>query len=74
VDVTKDGAIVVKDGKEEFLMFDTAILSMGTRVDEESIDRLRSSVAECYIVGSCSGRSNTVWNATTSAFDAAMAI
>jgi 2,4-dienoyl-CoA reductase-like NADH-dependent reductase (Old Yellow Enzyme family)/thioredoxin reductase len=74
VDVTKDYAIVIKDGKEEALVFDTVVLSLGTQVDTESINRLRSSVAECYIVGDCSGKSNTVWNATTSAFDAAMAI
>ncbi len=75
VDVTKDCAVVVtKDGKEESLVFDTVVLSLGTQVDMEPIDRLRSSIAECYIVGSSSGKSNTVWNATTSAFDAAMAI
>ncbi len=74
VDVTRDYALVIKDGKEEALAFDTVILSLGTRIDLESIDRFKSSVAECYIVGNCSGKSNTVWNATTSAFDAAMAI
>ncbi len=74
VDVTQDYAIVVQDGKEEGLAFDTVILSLGTKVDTESINRLKSAVAECYIVGSCSGRSYTVWNATTSAFDAAMAV
>jgi pyruvate/2-oxoglutarate dehydrogenase complex dihydrolipoamide dehydrogenase (E3) component len=74
VDVTKEYAIVIKDGKEEALGFDTVVLSLGTQVDVEFINRLRSSVAECYIVGNCSGKSNTVWNATTSAFDAAMAV
>jgi 2,4-dienoyl-CoA reductase-like NADH-dependent reductase (Old Yellow Enzyme family)/thioredoxin reductase len=74
VDVTKDYVIVLKDGKEEALVFDTVVLSLGTQVDAQCINRLRSSVAECYIVGSCSGKANTVWNATTSAFDAAMAV
>jgi 2,4-dienoyl-CoA reductase-like NADH-dependent reductase (Old Yellow Enzyme family)/thioredoxin reductase len=74
VDVTKDYAIVVENGREERLVFDTVILSLGTRVDTEAIDRLRSAVAECYIVGNSNGRSGTVWNATTSAYDAAMAI
>jgi 2,4-dienoyl-CoA reductase-like NADH-dependent reductase (Old Yellow Enzyme family)/thioredoxin reductase len=74
VNVTKDYATVLNNGKEEALAFDTVVLSMGTQVDWGSIDRLRSSVAECYIVGNCNGKSNTVWNATTSAFDAAMAI
>ena len=74
VDVTKDYAVVTRDGAEEALDFDTLVLSMGTRIDTESIDHLRSAVAECYVVGNCSGKSNTVWNATTSAFDAAMAV
>jgi 2,4-dienoyl-CoA reductase-like NADH-dependent reductase (Old Yellow Enzyme family)/thioredoxin reductase len=74
VDVTKDYAIVIKDAKEEALVFDTVVLSLGIHVDTESINRLRTAVAECYIVGNCSGKSNTVWNATTSAFDAAMAV
>jgi NADPH-dependent 2,4-dienoyl-CoA reductase/sulfur reductase-like enzyme len=73
-DVTKDYVIVIKDGKEEALVFDTVVLSLGTQVDAQCINRLRSSVAECYIAGNCSGKSNTVWNATTSAFDAAMAV
>jgi 2,4-dienoyl-CoA reductase-like NADH-dependent reductase (Old Yellow Enzyme family)/thioredoxin reductase len=74
LDVTQDYAIVVKSGKEEGLAFDTVVLSLGIKVDTESINHLRSSVAECYVVGNCSGKSNTVWNATTSAFDAAMAV
>jgi len=74
MDVTQDYAIVVKDGREEGLVFDTLILSLGTKVDTEAIEQLRTAVAECYVVGSCNGRSSTVWNATTSALDAAMAI
>jgi 2,4-dienoyl-CoA reductase-like NADH-dependent reductase (Old Yellow Enzyme family)/thioredoxin reductase len=74
VDVTKDYAVVTKDGTEENLAFDTVVLSLGIRTDMESIKHFRSLVAECHEVGNCSGRSNTVWNATTSAFDAAMAV
>jgi NADPH-dependent 2,4-dienoyl-CoA reductase/sulfur reductase-like enzyme len=74
VDVTKDHAMVLRDGKEEALAFDTVVLSLGIRADSESLNRLKSSVAECYVIGNCSGKSNTVWNATTSAFDAAMAV
>jgi NADPH-dependent 2,4-dienoyl-CoA reductase/sulfur reductase-like enzyme len=73
-DITKDCVTVIRNGKEEALSADTVILSMGTRVDGESIDRLKSLAAECYVVGSCNGKANTVWNATTSAFDAAMAV
>jgi 2,4-dienoyl-CoA reductase-like NADH-dependent reductase (Old Yellow Enzyme family)/thioredoxin reductase len=74
VDVTQEYAIVVKGGREERLVFDSIVLSLGTAVDTESIDRLRPSMAECYIIGNCNGKSGTVWNATTSALDAAMAI
>ncbi len=73
-DVTKENVTVIKDGKKETLVFDTVILAMGTQVDMALISRLRATVAECYVVGNCSGKSNTVWNATTSAFDAAMVI
>ena len=74
IDVTQDYAIVLKDGREEGLVFDTVVLSLGTRVDTQAINRLRTAVAECYVVGNSNGKSGTVWNATTSAFDAAMAI
>ena len=74
VDVTQEYAVVVRNGREERLVFDTVILSFGTKVDTEAIDRLRPAVAECYVVGNSNGKSGTVWNATTSAYDAAMAI
>jgi NADPH-dependent 2,4-dienoyl-CoA reductase/sulfur reductase-like enzyme len=74
MDVTQDYAIVVEDGREEGLVFDTLILSLGTAVDTEAIDHFRTAVAECYVVGTGNGKSGTVWNATTSAFDAAMAV
>jgi 2,4-dienoyl-CoA reductase-like NADH-dependent reductase (Old Yellow Enzyme family)/thioredoxin reductase len=74
IDVTQDYAIVVRDGREEGLVFDTLVLSLGTEVDTEAIDRFRTAAAECYVVGTSNGRAGTVWNATTSAFDAAMAV
>jgi len=74
VDVTQDYAIVVKDGREAGLVFETVVLSLGTKVDTEAINQLRTAVAECYVVGNSNGKSGTVWNATTSAFDAAMAV
>ena len=74
VDVTDDYALVVKNGQEERLSFDTVVLSLGTKVDADVINQLKSSVAEYYVVGNSNGKSGTVWNATTSAYDAAMAI
>lgn len=74
IDVTKDYSIVVKDGKEEKLIFDTVVLSLGTKVNTEAINQLKAAVTECYIVGDSNGKQGSLWNATTSAFDAAMAI
>jgi uncharacterized FAD-dependent dehydrogenase len=74
IEVTQDYAIVVKDGREERLVFDTVVLSLGTQVDTEAINQLRTAVAEAYVVGNSNGKSGSVWNATTSGFDAAMAV
>jgi 2,4-dienoyl-CoA reductase-like NADH-dependent reductase (Old Yellow Enzyme family)/thioredoxin reductase len=74
IDVEPDYALVVKNGRQEQLTYDTVILSLGSRVDAEANSRLKTAVAECYIVGNGNGISGTVWNATTSAFDAAMII
>jgi len=74
IDATQDCAIVVKDGREEKLVFDTIVLSLGTKIETKVIDQLRTAVAECYVVGTSNGNPGSVWNATTSAFDAAMAV
>lgn len=74
VDVTKDCAIVSMDGIKEAMAYDTVILSLGIRIDTEAVNCLRPLAAECHVVGNCNGKTNTVWNATTSAFDAAMAV
>ncbi|MBN2318844.1 MAG: FAD-dependent oxidoreductase [Acidobacteria bacterium] len=73
-DVTQDYAVVTHKGREEKLVFDTVVLSLGTMVDADAVNRLRPAVAECYVVGDSSDMSGTVWNAVTSAYDAAMAI
>jgi 2,4-dienoyl-CoA reductase-like NADH-dependent reductase (Old Yellow Enzyme family)/thioredoxin reductase len=74
IDVTDDFAIVRGKGAKAELAFDTVVLSLGTRVDYDAINKLRASAVECHVVGNSNGKSGTVWNATTSAFDAAMAI
>jgi 2,4-dienoyl-CoA reductase-like NADH-dependent reductase (Old Yellow Enzyme family)/NADPH-dependent 2,4-dienoyl-CoA reductase/sulfur reductase-like enzyme len=74
VDVTQDHAIVISNGRVEKLVFDTIVLSLGTMIDMDAIDRLIPAVTECYVVGNSNGKSGTVWNATTSAYDAAMII
>jgi 2-enoate reductase len=74
LDVTGDYAVIINGGKEERLACDTVVLSLGTTIDHDAINRLRPAVAECYVVGDSNGRSGTVWNAATSAYDAAMAV
>jgi 2,4-dienoyl-CoA reductase-like NADH-dependent reductase (Old Yellow Enzyme family)/thioredoxin reductase len=74
MDIEPEYAVVVADGKEERLAFDTVVLSLGIKVDSEALSRFRTAAVECYVVGNSNGTSGTVWNATTSAFDAAMAI
>ena len=76
IDITKDYVVIKKDDKEENLVFDTVILALGIKANanHEIIRQLRAVVAESYVVGDSSDRQGTLWNATTSAFDAAMAI
>ena len=76
IDVTKDYVIIKKDNKEENLVFDTVILALGNKANanHEIIRQLRAIVSESYVVGDSNGKPGALWNATTSAFDAAMAI
>lgn len=76
IDVTDDHAVIKENGREENLVFDNVILASGMKAnaDSEAVRLLKETVAECYIVGDCNTSQGTLWNATTSAFDAAMAI
>ncbi|NLO96846.1 MAG: FAD-dependent oxidoreductase [Peptococcaceae bacterium] len=74
VDVTEDYVIIAAKGKEEKLVFDTVVLSMGSKPNLEKVDQFKEIVPEYYIVGDCNGNQGTLFNAVTSAFDAAMAI
>ena len=76
IDVTKDHVVIEKDNKEENLVFDTVILALGMKVNANHviIRQLRATASESFVVGDSTGKSSTLWNATTSAFDAAMAI
>jgi 2,4-dienoyl-CoA reductase-like NADH-dependent reductase (Old Yellow Enzyme family)/thioredoxin reductase len=76
IDVTKDYVVIKKDNKEENLVFDTVILALGMKANAyyEIIRQLRATVAESYVVGDSNDKQGALWNATTSAFDAAMAI
>ena len=76
MDVTEDHAVIKRHGREERLVFDTVVLALGIKANanDEIIRKLRGVVAETYVVGDCNGKQGTLWNATTSAFDAAMAV
>jgi 2,4-dienoyl-CoA reductase-like NADH-dependent reductase (Old Yellow Enzyme family)/thioredoxin reductase len=76
IDVTKDYVVIKKNNKEENLLFDTVILALGVKpnANYEIIRQLMATVTESYVVGDSNDSQGTLWNATTSAFDAAMAI
>lgn len=76
IDITKEYVAIERDNKQENLVFDTVILASGMKAGAnfESIKNLRALVPESYVAGDCNDNQYTIWNATTSAFDAAMAI
>jgi 2,4-dienoyl-CoA reductase-like NADH-dependent reductase (Old Yellow Enzyme family)/thioredoxin reductase len=76
IDVTKDHVVIKKNNKEENLVFDTVILALGIKANAnyEIIRQLRAAVPESYVVGDSNDKQGALWNAITSAFDAAMVI
>ncbi len=76
VDVTDDYVVINNNNEEENLVFDTVVLATGVKasIDNETVRRLRATVTESYVVGDSNDRQGALWNATTSAFDAAMTI
>jgi NADPH-dependent 2,4-dienoyl-CoA reductase/sulfur reductase-like enzyme len=76
IDVTKDYAVIKENNIEQNLAFDTVILALGRKANAnyEIIRQLRDAVTESYVVGDSNDRDGALWNATTSAFDAAMAV
>jgi hypothetical protein len=70
VDGTDDYVVVVHNGAEERLIFDTIVHSLGMEMDTDAVNRLRPLVNKCYVVGNSNGKSCTVRNAVTSAYDA----
>jgi 2,4-dienoyl-CoA reductase-like NADH-dependent reductase (Old Yellow Enzyme family)/thioredoxin reductase len=76
IDVTSDDVVVERGGKLERFEFDTVILALGYKQNGnyEIIKGLKEIVAESYVVGDSNGSDGALWNAITSAYDAAMAI
>jgi len=75
-DVTDDHVIVERGCKQERFKFDMVILTLGYKQNGnyEMIKGLKETMAESYVVGDCNGSDSAIWNAITSAYDAAMAI
>ena len=75
-DVTNDHVIVERGCKQERFKFDMVILTLGYKQNGnyEMIKGLKETLAESYVVGDCNGSDSAIWNAITSAYDAAMAI
>ncbi len=76
IDVTDDSVVIKRRNKEESLAFDAVILATGVRpsMSTKTIRQLKATVAESHVVGDSNDRPGALWNATTSAFDAAMTI
>ena len=51
--VTKDGIIVSRAGKEEFIEADTVVLAAGAQSNRKLVDELKGKVPELYAVGDC---------------------
>lgn len=76
LDVTQEAVVLQRHDAIETMVADTVILALGNKAAAQAayIRQLRAAVPECYVVGDCNDKAGALWNATTSAFDAAMAI
>lgn len=72
LDVTEEDVIVERNGEEIKIKADTVVIAMGGKADEEFISAFERTIPETYRVGDCNGEPGNLWNAVTSAFDAAM--
>ena len=72
-DIDGVGVHVESGDGEETIPCDTAVMSLGFRPNVGKIDSFRDLCGEFYVVGDACKPGN-VWNATTTAFDAAMRI
>lgn len=72
-DVTEEGALLEKKNQETILLpCDTVILSFGVRADKEQAGLFEGIAKDTYLIGDCKGKSQTLYYATKSAFDAVM--
>lgn len=74
VDVTDSDIIVMNNGEKKNIKADTLVLSLGNRVNHDIIQEYRKIAPEFYAIGDANGNPGCLWNAVTSAFDAAMVL
>jgi NADPH-dependent 2,4-dienoyl-CoA reductase/sulfur reductase-like enzyme len=73
IDIDSDGVQVQKrDNSTQLLPCDTAVLSLGFRIDETALEPFATAALEVYRIGDCSTRGGTLHRATRSAFEASM--
>lgn len=74
VDVTAQGARIARsDGAQETLPCDTVVLSLGSRPSEALKGQFEGLAPDVFFIGDCV-RPATLWNATKTAFEAAMRV
>jgi thioredoxin reductase len=62
------------NGEKYELPCDTLVLSLGVRPREDIAKTFKDCATDVILVGDCCSGQGTLWNATRTAFDAAMAI
>lgn len=72
-DIDEAGVHIEQNGEAGLVQCDTAVMSLGFRPDTKFLDAVRQVCENVYVVGDAKKPGN-VWNANTTAFDAAMNI
>ena len=72
-DIDENGIHILKNGEKETINCDTAVLSLGFRPDAKLAQMFGEICDDVFVVGDAKKPGN-VWNANTTAFDAAMMI
>lgn len=75
IEVTDQGILVEgPDGKQFEMACDSLVLSLGVRQNLALADRFRDAALDCVAIGDCATEHGTLYNATSTAFAAAMNI
>lgn len=73
-DITEEGAVIENiNGDKEIIACDTVVLSFGVKTNKDEVEKFKDIAEDTFIIGDCSNsRGGTLYNATRTAFDAAM--